>query len=52
MDQLTSEFYKFGRGKLVCVSALQNRNHEELLDLISERLPAPEAMEAAPKIRR
>ncbi len=49
MDQLTSEFYKFGRGKLVCVSALQNRNRDELLDLVAERLPAPEALEAAPK---
>ena len=49
IDQQTAEFYKLGRGKLVCVSALQNRNRDELLDLIAERLPPPEALEAAPK---
>src|ERR1035438_10459241 len=44
-----AEFYKLGRGKLVCVSALQNRNRDELLDLIAERLPPPEAVEEAPR---
>lgn len=33
------EFYKLGRGKLVRVSALHNRNRQELLDMIVERLP-------------
>jgi GTP-binding protein len=38
-----AEFYKLGRGKLVCVSAQQNRNRRELLALIGERLPPQEA---------
>ncbi len=49
LDPQTAEFYKLGRGKLVCVSAEQKRNRDELLDLIVERLPAAEALEAAPK---
>src|SRR5262245_26596223 len=46
LDPLAAEFYKLGRGKLVCVSAQQNRGRQELLDLIIERLP--EAVEEAP----
>ncbi|MCU0876991.1 MAG: ribosome biogenesis GTPase Der [Pirellulaceae bacterium] len=38
-DTQADEFYKLGRGKLVKVSTLQNRNRLELLDLIHERLP-------------
>jgi GTPase len=49
VDPLTAEFYKLGRGKLICVSALQNRNRDELLELITERLPAQEELEAAPR---
>jgi GTP-binding protein len=45
-DPQAAEFYKLGRGKLVCVSAQQNRNRRELFDLILERLPPPEALEA------
>jgi GTP-binding protein len=45
LDPQAAEFYKLGRGKLVCVSALQNRNRGELLELIAERLPPPEALE-------
>jgi len=37
-----SEFYKLGRGKLVLVSAKQNRNRDELLEMIVERLPEPQ----------
>ena len=48
-DPQTAEFYKLGRGKLVCVSALQNRNRDELLELILQRLPPPEAVEEAPR---
>ena len=33
------EFYKLGRGKLVRTSTMQNRNRQELLDMIVERLP-------------
>jgi GTP-binding protein len=39
IDNQTGEFYKLGRGKLVCVSAQQNRGKKELLALISFRLP-------------
>jgi GTP-binding protein len=49
IDPQAAEFYKLGRGKLICVSAKQRRNREELLDLILERLPEPEELEAAPK---
>lgn len=42
LDQQTGEFYKLGRGKLVCVSATQNRNRHQLIELIVERLPPPE----------
>jgi GTPase len=33
------EFYRLGRGKLVRVSTLQNRNKDILLEMIVERLP-------------
>src|SRR5262249_22215278 len=46
LEPLAAEFYKLGRGKLVAVSAQQNRGKQELLDLIVERLPP--ADEAAP----
>lgn len=42
LDMQAAEFYRLGRGKLVCTSALQNRNRQELLDLIAERLPEPD----------
>lgn len=38
-DTQAYEFYKLGRGKLVRVSVMQNRNKQELLDMIVERLP-------------
>ncbi len=47
LEQQTGEFYKLGRGKLICVSAQQNRNRHQLLDLIIERLPPPEHEEDA-----
>lgn len=46
MDSMADEFYKLGRGKLVRVSVHQNRNRQELLELIEERLP-PETSENA-----
>ncbi len=42
MDNQAHEFYRLGRGKLVLASAMQNRNRNELLELILERLPPPE----------
>src|SRR5206468_11139502 len=41
LEQQTGEFYKLGRGKLVPVSAQQNRHREQLLELIEARLPPP-----------
>jgi GTPase len=38
-DTQADEFYKLGRGKLIRVSAMQNRGREELLNMIVERLP-------------
>ncbi|MGH7173674.1 MAG: ribosome biogenesis GTPase Der [Gemmataceae bacterium] len=49
LDPQTTEFYKLGFGKVVCVSAQQNRHRAELLQQIQERLPAAEAPEEAPK---
>ena len=39
LDPQADEFYRLGRGKLIRVSAHQNRNRRELLDLIQQRLP-------------
>ena len=43
-DAVTSqadEFYRLGRGKLICCSTKANRNRQQLLDMILERLPPP-----------
>lgn len=48
LDGNTGDFYRLGRGKLICVSAHQNRGKAELLDLIQERLP-PAEDEGPPK---
>jgi GTP-binding protein len=44
-DSQAAEFYKLGRGKLICVSAKRNRNRDELKELIRERLPAQAELE-------
>jgi GTPase len=49
IDTQTAEFYKLGRGKLVNVSAQQNRGRDELLKLILERLPPADRADAPPK---
>jgi GTP-binding protein len=49
LDPQAAEFYKLGRGKLICVSAQQHRGRKELLELIHERLPPPED-ETAPDL--
>ena len=41
-DSNADEFHQLGRGWLVRVSVMQNRNKQELLDLIVERLPVME----------
>jgi GTP-binding protein len=48
LDAQAAEFYKLGRGKLVCVSAQQKRGLAELMDLILDRLPAAEEVTADP----
>ncbi len=49
LDSQTAEFYKFGQGRVLCVSAQQARNRDELVRLIGALLPAPRDDEAAPK---
>lgn len=54
MDVEADRFYKLGRGKLIPVSTLQNRNKFELLDLIVDRLPEADAeapAEAEPEMK-
>lgn len=48
-DTLAEEFHRLGRGHLICVSTTQNRHRDELLELITDRLPEAndEAVEAA-----
>ncbi len=41
-DSQADEFYRLGRGKLIVASTLQNRNRDQLLDMIVERLPVAE----------
>lgn len=38
-DVLAAEFYKLGRGRLVCVSVCHNRGKQELIEALVERLP-------------
>ncbi len=45
MDNLSDEFYKLGRGKLIKVSVQENRNRMLLLDEIVDHLP-PKVYEA------
>jgi GTP-binding protein len=44
-DAQADEFYRLGRGKLICCSAKANRNRDELLEMILERLPEPDTSE-------
>jgi GTP-binding protein len=39
LDAEADHFRRLGRGHLICVSTEQNRNRQELLELIAERLP-------------
>jgi len=48
-DPEADEFYKLGRGKIIRVSTLQNRNRYELLDMIHERLPDNSYYEVLPE---
>lgn len=41
LDNLANEFHALGRGKLIRVSTKQDRNRQELIELILERLPPP-----------
>ncbi|MGE3406666.1 MAG: ribosome biogenesis GTPase Der [Pirellulales bacterium] len=47
LEAEANEFYRLGRGKLVRVSAKENRNRDELMKMILERLP-DETDEPAP----
>ncbi|MEL7265155.1 MAG: ribosome biogenesis GTPase Der [Planctomycetota bacterium] len=41
MESRIDEFYKLGRGRMHCVSTMQNRGRDDLLQLINDRLPEP-----------
>src|SRR5262249_18022260 len=49
LDPQAAEFYKFGQGGVLCVSAQQKRNRDELLRRIAALLPPPRDGEAVPK---
>ncbi len=40
MDDQAAEFTRLGRGHMICISTQQNRQREDLLDCILDRLPA------------
>ncbi len=46
IEPQAAEFHKFGSGPLICVSAQQNRGKDKLLNLILQRLPAADSIEA------
>ena len=46
LDDSTSEFYRLGRGKIIPVSTMQNRNRAVLLNMLLERLPPEEQADA------
>ena len=48
LDNQAHEFYRLGRGKLVLVSATQNRHRQDLLDMIVERLPPAGEADSGP----
>jgi GTP-binding protein len=50
IDPQAAEFYKLGRGKLICVSARQKRHKKELTRLIVERLPPADEPNPSPEV--
>jgi GTP-binding protein len=49
LEPQAAEFYKLGHGKVVYVSARENRGRRELERLITEHLPAPDEIAEEPK---
>ena len=39
LESEAADFYRLGRGKLICTSTAQNRNRDALMEMIVERLP-------------
>lgn len=50
-DIHADEFHRLGRGRLVTVSTTQNRNRDELLELIRDRLPPSEETVSEPTMK-
>ncbi|MEL6107600.1 MAG: ribosome biogenesis GTPase Der [Planctomycetota bacterium] len=50
-DIHADEFHRLGRGRLITVSTTQNRNREDLLELIRDRLPASDEVVADVKMK-
>ena len=48
LDEQIGEFYKFGMGDVLCVSAKQNRGMQQLLELITEHFPDDGSQTAPP----
>jgi GTPase len=51
-DDRGADFYKFGRGKPIYVSTQQNRNRNQLLKLIEERLPDADSFKPADEVMK
>ena len=50
-DIHADEFHRLGRGRLITVSTTQNRNREDLLELIRDRLPPSDEVAADVKMK-
>ena len=50
-DVHAEEFHRLGRGRLISVSTTQNRNRDELLELIRDRLPSTDETIAEPTMK-
>jgi GTP-binding protein len=51
-EQRDDDYYKFGRGKPVYVSTHQNRNKNQLLKMIGERLPDTDTFKPADEVMK
>ena len=51
LDAEADHFRRLGRGHLICVSTKQNRNRQDLLEIIAERLPPGEELVEEPRMK-
>ncbi|MFN4257774.1 MAG: ribosome biogenesis GTPase Der [Gemmataceae bacterium] len=50
METQAAEFFRLGHGQPLCVSTLQNRNKQALLDRIAQHLPEETSPEVPPEV--